>query len=296
MNANPSETNDKVLWKQKLAQYLRGKLVDPTNPNYTRWLERDESYISSHTAGVIQILQNESGTIDGLRIIDFGCGAGLDAINLARAGAVVTGVDIDPDLVEIAQTRAKEEGVQARFLTVGDRDGWYRSAQFDALVAIDVLEHLEEPIHLIRDCWYLLRLGGIAIFSTPNRWALPNVIADPHWRLFGVTLLPRFLAQVYVTQMRRVLREYDMTNFIGLPALRAMMLDQGFVLLHDNIIDMAEKWTIPSNVSGNFKRLLAKVMSPLAKIKSLRTLMSWLYCYAFTRTWQIVIKKPNVES
>ena len=152
---------------------------------------------------------------------------------------------------------------------------------------------MEDKINLIKDCWSLLRPDGIAIFSTPNHWALSNVISDPHWHLFGVTLLPRYIAKIYVTRIRRILREYDVTKFIGLSRLRAMMLEQGFVLLYDNVIDAQEKLAVPSNINGNLKRLLAKATFSLAKIKRLRTLMSWLYCFAFTRTWQIVVKKSE---
>ena len=101
---------------------MLGKLVDPTNPNFKRWVKRDENYISSHTAAAVQTLQNQFGSLRGLRIIDVGCGGGLDSINLARAGAVVTGIDIVPELIEIARIRAQEEGVHARFLAVDPRD------------------------------------------------------------------------------------------------------------------------------------------------------------------------------
>lgn len=284
---------EKPLWQQKLDTFIQNKLADPTSPHRKRWVERTQEYNSTHTKSIIEILRHEFQELRGLRLIDWGCGSGLDSITLARNGAMVTGVEMSAELVDIARLRAESEGVDVNFLTL-DRDAdWQRKEFYDVAIAVDVLEHVEEPNELFRKCKELLRPGGILILTTPNRWAIQNIIADPHWQLFGVTLLPRALAEPYVTRVRRVLRQYDMTEFIGLRTMRGMLSKSDFVGLTDSAMDAEQKLLAPAKVASNAKRKLARMLSRIASIRPLRWLFVWSYCYVFVRTWQVVARKPE---
>jgi 2-polyprenyl-3-methyl-5-hydroxy-6-metoxy-1,4-benzoquinol methylase len=296
MNLDSDRLTEMPLWKQKLDRLVLNTLINPTNPNRKRWVERKEQYFETHTTTMIEILGQKLGNLEGLKVLDLGCGSGLDAINLARAGAIVTGIEVVPELVEIAKLRATSEGVSVKFLTVDARTEWFWPGHYDAVTIIDVWEHAEQPESITADCAQLLRPGGIVILTTTNRWALQNILADPHWKLFGVTLLPRVLAEVYVVRIRRILRRYDVTSFKGLSSLRKLLYDRGFKELEDNVSDLAEKLASPTKVRGAFKRWVAKITSKTVGAKPLRTLLAWLYCYTFVRTWRIVGKKPVVET
>src|SRR5215472_10772419 len=52
----------------------------------------------------------------GMKVLDIGCGTGSQSIPAARAGAIVTGVDIAPNLLVQAEERAREEGLNIRFV------------------------------------------------------------------------------------------------------------------------------------------------------------------------------------
>src|SRR5258705_13729394 len=93
------------LWQQKPDTFIQNKLVDPFSPHHKRWVERSPEYNNTHTQGIIEILRGEFGQLGGLTVLDVGCGSGLDAINLARAGAIVAGVEVSQELIEIAQLR-----------------------------------------------------------------------------------------------------------------------------------------------------------------------------------------------
>lgn len=283
---------DDMEWQQKLDQYLARKLIDPTGPNRKRWGERSQEYLQTHTNWIIEVLRDEFGALTDLRVLDLGCGNGLDAINLARSGAFVTGVEVVPDLIEIARLRARNEQIDVKFSDLNQRDGWDYPQYYDAVIVIDVLEHIEKPIQVIETCYRVLRPGGIVIFTTPNRWAVQNILADPHWRLFGVTLLPRWLSQFYIVSIRHVLREYDMTEFVGLPALRRLLDAQGLARVEDSVTETQAKWVTPMRIGKSWKRRVANIFSTLAKTKLFNFLMTWIYCYLFVGTWRVVARKP----
>ncbi|HEY6119854.1 MAG TPA: methyltransferase domain-containing protein, partial [Pyrinomonadaceae bacterium] len=142
----------KPLWQQKLDTFIQNKLVDPASPHRKRWVERDQEYNNTHTRCIMEILRHEFGQLGKLSVLDVGCGGGLDAINLARAGAIVTGVDISPELIEIAQLRAASENLDVNFLTLDRLNGSYLPESYDVAIAVDVLEHVEKPMELITLC------------------------------------------------------------------------------------------------------------------------------------------------
>jgi 2-polyprenyl-3-methyl-5-hydroxy-6-metoxy-1,4-benzoquinol methylase len=281
------------LWQQKLDNFIQNKLADPTSPHRKRWVERPQEYNNTHTQSIIKLLQNEFNELSGVRVIDFGCGSGLDAINLARTGATVTGVEVSTDLIEIARLRAQSENVEVDFLNLDSRSAWQRMDFYDAVIAVDVLEHVEDPNEVFKVCQSILRPGGILILTTPNRWALQNIMSDPHWQLFGVTLLPRVLAEPYVMRLRRVLREYDMTEFVGLGSVRRMLSNNDFLRLTDSAMDAEQKLLTPAKVASPAKRKLARIVSSVASIRPLSWLFVWSYCHFFVRTWQVVAKKSQ---
>ena len=72
----------------------------------------------------------------GMRVLDVACGNGNTAIPAAKAGAEVTGIDLVPYLVEQAVTRARKDGVEAKF-EVGDAEALpYSDESFDAVVTM----------------------------------------------------------------------------------------------------------------------------------------------------------------
>jgi len=79
--------------------------------------------------------------IAGRRVLDVGTGTGRAAIALARAGAVVTGIDASREMLAVAERRAREEGVAVAF-TPGDAHRIdFPDRSFDAVVCLRVLMH-----------------------------------------------------------------------------------------------------------------------------------------------------------
>lgn len=104
------------------------------------------------------------------RILDLGCGDGLFAHLFAKHGLAVTGLDPEEAGLEQARARCAPEaypGDAPEFvLGRGDRTGFPDEA-FDAIAMLDVIEHLPNPIVVLKEAARLLRQGGRLLISTP---------------------------------------------------------------------------------------------------------------------------------
>ncbi len=109
-------------------------------------------------------------TLRGARVLDVGCGAGLLSEALAREGAQVTAIDLAPDLIKIAKLHRLESGVEVEYrLAPVETLAEEMPASFDAIVCMEMLEHVPDPGAIIAACATLLKPGGRLFLSTLNR-------------------------------------------------------------------------------------------------------------------------------
>ena len=135
-----------------------------------------ETWFTSLTSQSIDPLLDAVGAGPGVRLLDVATGPGHLAQLAAERGAAVTGVDISPSMVEIAQ--ALYPGVEFR---VGDAEALpFPDAGFDAVVMNYGLLHLSRPELAIAEAFRVLRPGGRFAFTV---WTPPNVA-----RGFGLIL------------------------------------------------------------------------------------------------------------
>ena len=110
------------------------------------------------------------GDVRGLRIVDFGCGSGANAVQLANRGAHVWAVDISEDLVRLAVRRMAVNGRAggAQFVVGSAHDLPFPDASIDVVFGIAILHHLDLAL-VSREVLRVLRPGGRAIFQEPVR-------------------------------------------------------------------------------------------------------------------------------
>ena len=105
--------------------------------------------------------------LQGLRVLDVGCGGGILSEALAERGAMVVGIDLAESALQAAETHRAGQAVEYRLES--SRDAVARGESFDAVTCMEMLEHVADPAAVLRDIHALLKPGGWAFFSTVNR-------------------------------------------------------------------------------------------------------------------------------
>jgi 2-polyprenyl-6-hydroxyphenyl methylase/3-demethylubiquinone-9 3-methyltransferase len=111
----------------------------------------------------------ERARLAGTRVLDVGCGGGLLAESLARAGADVTAVDLAPTMIETARLHALDSGLKIDYQVESAESVLQRAARFDVVTCMEMLEHVPEPAATVAVLGRLVRPGGDVFISTINR-------------------------------------------------------------------------------------------------------------------------------
>ncbi len=107
--------------------------------------------------------------LEGVSILDIGCGAGLLSEPLSRMGAEVTGLDPAPTSIEVARAHAAASGAAPTY-RVGTVEGLVQEgAKFDVVLAMEVVEHVNDVAVFIASAAKLVKPGGLMALSTLNR-------------------------------------------------------------------------------------------------------------------------------
>jgi 2-polyprenyl-6-hydroxyphenyl methylase/3-demethylubiquinone-9 3-methyltransferase len=106
----------------------------------------------------------------GKRVLDVGCGGGVLAEAMARAGAQVTGIDLAERPLRVAQLHRLESGVAVEYELISPEALAEREpGRYDVVTCMEVLEHVPDPASTVRACGQLARAGGDVFFATINR-------------------------------------------------------------------------------------------------------------------------------
>ncbi len=136
---------------------------------------------------------------EGLRVLDIGCGGGLVSEPIARLGATVTGIDPGQENIEAASRHAAEFGLDIAYRAATVEDLVAEGITFDAVLCLEVVEHVPDPGAFLALCTQLVRPGGLLITSTINRtmkaWLLAIVGAEYvlRWLPVGTHRWERFV-------------------------------------------------------------------------------------------------------
>jgi ubiquinone/menaquinone biosynthesis C-methylase UbiE len=190
-------------------EYLMGRTSAETER-----LQIQARVLAPHSAHLLRL----AGITRGMRVLDVGCGAGDVSMLLAELvgpHGTVTGIDMNPAVLEVARARAAAAGLSNISYLHADLTGLRLDEQADALIGRLILFHLKEPAATIRALSRLVRPGGLVTFQefniTRSRTVPPTRLATDcvDWiisafRAAGITLdLGEHLASI--------LRDADLT-------------------------------------------------------------------------------------
>ncbi len=168
-------------------------------------------FIASRLCQHFERSRDQAKPLQGLRILDVGCGGGLASEPLARLGASVTGIDLAPDMIAAAKLHAEAVGLVIDYhcQALEETEGG-----FDAIVSLEVLEHLPDVTAFLTNLRERLKPEGSLIVSTLNR--------SPQAYAFAI---------VGAEQILRLLPKgtHDIKTFIKPSELSAMAAEAGLV-------------------------------------------------------------------
>ena len=118
------------------------------------------------------------GALTNLKILDIGCGGGLMAEPMARLGGTVTAIDGSANTIAIAARHAKKQKLSIDYRVATAEELVKSKERFDLVTALEVIEHVADPVAFVESLRALLRPKGMIVISTLNR--------TPKSFLFGI--------------------------------------------------------------------------------------------------------------
>lgn len=158
---------------------------------------------------LVKFFSERVGDLNNKKILDVGFGSGGIAVAFNKAGAEMYGVDVDPELKEIAERNILANKTKAELKTYDGQKLPYQDNFFDYLLCFSVLEHTSFPDKLLNDMLRVLKPGGRILLTLPNRY-YPK---ETHTLAYFVSWMPRSLANLYLRILKRSPLEYDNLHF-----------------------------------------------------------------------------------
>ncbi len=127
------------------------------------------AYIRDHVCAAFQLDPKAEQPLRGTRLLDIGCGGGLLSEPLAKMGAQVTGIDPSEKNIKTALVHAREQGVDIDYRVATAEELAAAGEQYDMVLNMEVLEHVNDPSSFVHTCASLARPGGLMFCATLNR-------------------------------------------------------------------------------------------------------------------------------
>ena len=182
----------------------------------------------------------------GLRFLDIGCGGGLLTEPMARLGAEVVGIDPAERNVRIAQLHAGQSGLDIDYRVATAEDVAAAGEQFDVVLNMEVVEHVDNVPLYMKSCADLVKPGGLMVVATINRtpraWALAIVGAE-----YVLGWLPR--------------GTHDYSKFLTPDEIKALISRNGMRVIDKTGVvyhPLADEWRPGRDMGVNYMLLAEK--------------------------------------
>jgi ubiquinone/menaquinone biosynthesis C-methylase UbiE len=113
----------------------------------------------------------------GKKLLEVGCGAGIDLVRFAKAGAYVTGIDLSQKAIELASQNFAHNELVADLHVMNGEAMEFSDQSFDAVYAHGVLQYTANAQKMIGEIYRVLKPGGEAILMVYNKYSWLNLVA-----------------------------------------------------------------------------------------------------------------------
>lgn len=184
--------------------------------------------------------------LTGLEVLDIGCGGGLLSEPMRRLGARVTGIDAGEEAVRVAALHAEQSGLDIEYRSVLPEALAADGRTFDAVLNLEVIEHVADVGAFLAACCAMVKPGGIMVLATLNRtvksFALAKVGAE-----YVLRWLPRG-----THDWRRFIRPSELARHVRDGGARVSeVTGVGYDIMTDS-------WKLVGDVSVNYMVLAEK--------------------------------------
>lgn len=218
------------------------------------WWDEGGKFAPLHKFNPIRIaylkdqIAQQFGTVEGISILDAGCGGGLLCEPFSRLGAKVTGIDASEKNIGIASIHAKNMELSIDYQAASVEALAESGQQFDVVFAMEVVEHVADVEAFLRACASLVKPGGLLFVATMNRTLKAYALA-----IVGAEYVLRWLPR----------GTHDWKKFLKPSEVEAVLRDmlklkqlQG-VSYHP----FSDSWSLSSDVAVNYMMMFAAEQS-----------------------------------
>ncbi len=183
--------------------------------------------------------------LEGLRVLDIGCGGGLLSEPVARMGADVVGADPSEKNIGIASTHARASGVAVDYRAVTAEQLAEAGETFDIVLNMEVVEHVADVELFMNTCAGMVRPGGLMFVATINRTMKAAALA-----IFAAENVLRWLPRG-THQYEKLVRPQELEKPLAANGLE--IVDRTGVFFNP----LANQWNLSKDMDVNYM-LLAK--------------------------------------
>lgn len=138
----------------------------------SRWWDLEGEFKPLHQINPLRlnyVLENANGLF-GKKVLDVGCGGGILAESMAKQGTDVIGLDMGKEPLTVARLHALETGTKLEYVqSTAEQHAEENPETYDVVTCMEMLEHVPDPLSVIRSCAKMVKPGGHVFFSTLNR-------------------------------------------------------------------------------------------------------------------------------
>ena len=196
-------------------------------------------YITEKIKQHFKINDEKTNFLNGLNILDIGCGGGLISEPLARLGGKVTGIDASKKNIEIAKLHSKKSKLNINYINKPPEQ-LENVKKFDIILNLEIVEHVDNVGLYIKSCYNLLNKDGLMFTATLNRSLISYLKA-----IIGAEYILRWLP----------IGTHDWNKFLKPEELEKILQNENFSTVDVKGLEfnpILNKWKKSENLSVNY--------------------------------------------